>query len=158
MKITRDTPSQLIVENRPIFIAAILLLMALVFLSLTIGLLWMGEIIGLAFLLGVLLSGACLYIFSRRVQLIFNADSATLTVQRKNMRNASVVVHPLNEVKRAILEQTTSDNSTLYRVTLEMTGQSAGMHPITTGYSNVGQHRAVADAINRWLDSVRTRA
>lgn len=158
MKITRDTPEQLIVESRPIFITVILLFMGFIFLALTIGLLWMGQIFGLAFLIGVIVSGICLFVFARRVQLIFNADSDTLTIQRKNMRSASVVVHQLSEVKRAILEQTRSDSDTLYRVTMEMTGQSVGMYPITTGYSNIGQHHDVADAINRWLDSARTRA
>jgi len=158
MKISRNTPEQLIVGESPVWVAVLLVLMGLVFFGIGLATVLSGEWFGLAFVAGSLLPFGLLFVFVRRVQLIFEAGKGTLTIQRKNLRSASKVVHALQDVQRAELESSQGDNSTLYRVTMVLTGESAGHHPITNAYSNVGNHKGAHDAINAWLDSYRTRA
>lgn len=158
MNITRNTPEQLIVGNNPVWVAVLLTVMGLVFLGIGMGIALTGALSGLIFCAASLLPFGLMLVFVRRVQLIFEADKATLTIQRKNLAGATKVVHALADVARAELETTHSDGSTMHRVTLVLTGQSAGRHPITTAYSNVGNHDGVAQAINGWLDSHRRPA
>lgn len=157
MKISRNTPEQLIVGENPVWVAVMLVVMALIFFGIGLAITLSGEWLGLAFVAGSLLPFSFLFIFVRRVQLIFEAAKGTLTIQRKNMRRATKVVHDLKDVQSAELETSRGDNSTLYRVTMVLTGQSAGHHPITNAYSNVCNHQGVANAINAWLDSYRAR-
>ncbi len=155
MKISRNTHAQLIVGENPILVSIAMALMALVFAGIGISVLALGEWVGIVFLLGAGIPLVCLYVFARRVQLIFNRKDGTLTIQRKNMREAVRIVHDLKDVLRADLESTQSDNGTLHRVTLVLKGESAGRHPITASYSNIGDHAGVATAINAWLEQDR---
>ncbi len=157
MKISRNTPEQLIVGENPVWVAILLVVMALIFLGIGLAITLSGEWFGLAFVAASLLPFSFLFIFVRRVQLIFEASKNTLTIQRKTLRAATKVAHALQDVQGAELETSQGDNSTLYRVTLVLTGQSAGRHPITNAYSNVGNHQGVANAINAWLDSYRAQ-
>ncbi|WP_299300979.1 hypothetical protein [uncultured Litoreibacter sp.] len=157
MKITRNTPEQLIVGENPVWVAVLLVSMGMIFLGIGLSITLSGELMGLIFAAASLLPFSFLFIFVRRVQLIFEASKGTLTIQRKNLRAATTVVHDLTDVQGAELETSHGDNSRLYRVTLVLTGQSAGRHPITQAYSNVGNHQGVHDAINAWLDSLRAR-
>lgn len=159
MKISRNTPQQLIVGNNPIFFTVMLAVMGLVFLGVGMASSLADPLFGIVFAAASLLPFGLLLVFSRRVQLIFEADKGTLTIQRKNLlRGASKVVHQLSDVERAELETTQSDGTTMYRVTMMFTGESAGPHPITGAYSNVGNHKSVAQTINAWLDSYRSPA
>lgn len=151
MKVTRDTPAHLIVEDNPIWVAVLTGGLALVFTAIALGLIFAGELFGAFFFIGTLVGGLTMFLFVRRVQVIFDRDAETLTIQRKNLAGARQVVHGLDEVKEAILEGMGNQK----RVTLVMRGQSAGHHPLTMAYSNVGDHHNVAGAINRWLRDLR---
>jgi Na+-transporting methylmalonyl-CoA/oxaloacetate decarboxylase gamma subunit len=156
MKVTANTPDMLIVEDRPIFIAIMLTVLTLVFVGAGVGLLLAGELWGLMFAgLGGGIGFLFLFLFVRRVQVIFHLPERYVEIRRKNLFRARKVRHRLDEVSRAILETSRTDGTTTYRVTLVIEGESAGRHPITLAYSNVGRHRECAAAINDWLDAVR---
>ncbi|MAM62762.1 hypothetical protein [Maritimibacter sp. UBA3975] len=158
MKITANTPDLLVVEDRPVLLAILLTVFTLVFVGVGIGLLMAGELWGLMFAgLGGGIGTLFLFIFVRRVQVVFHRPERYVEIRRKNMFRSRVVRHRLDEVTRAVLESSrSSEGTTTYRVTLVIEeGQSAGMHPITFSYSNFGGHRRCAGEINDWLDSVR---
>ncbi|MEM9584638.1 MAG: hypothetical protein AAGA08_16125 [Pseudomonadota bacterium] len=157
MKITRHTPEHLIISENPIWIAVLLVFMGLVFLGFGLGLIFTGEWLGLFPVVMSLMPFGFLFIFVRRVQVIFNGPEGTLTVQRKNLHRAFTVVHDLADVSEADLETSRGDKGAVHRVTLVLTGESAGRHPITQAYSNVGNHRGAADAINQWLAAHRAK-
>ena len=151
MKVTRDTPQHLIVGENPVWVGLLTGGLAFIFTAISLTLVLSGELFGLFFLVGTCVGLLTMFLFVRRVQLIFDRDAGTLTIQRKNLRRASQVEHLLSEVDRAELE----GNGNMLRVVLIMTGQSAGRHPLTQAYSNVGDHHNVAGAINRWLRNMR---
>ncbi len=151
MKVTRNTPEHLIVGENPIWVAVLTGGLAFLFTAIGVGLIMAGEWFGAMFFIGTFVGLLTMYVFVRRVQLIFDRQAGTLTIQRKNLNRAKQVVHPLEEVKGAELE----GNGNMLRVALVLTGQSAGRHPITQAYSNVGDHHGVAKAINDWLEAAR---
>ena len=155
MKIARNTDSQLIVSENPVWVAVLLVFMGLIFLGIGLGMIFSGEWAGLIFALASIMPFGFLFIFVRRVQLIFQSIENTLTVQRKSLLDASTVVHVLDDVERAELETSSGDKGNTYRVTLILNGQSAGRHPITKAYSNVGDHKGITDEINTWLSVYR---
>lgn len=153
MKITRNISEQLIVEHKPVVIAAMCTIGALMFAGGGLAMLIDGQMTGVIFLLGSVGWIGFLVIFTRRVQLIFDATENTLIVQRKSLIGAQQVIHQLDDVVKAEVESTRDDGSTLYRVSLLLKGESSGLHPITTAYSNMADHRGIAETINTWLET-----
>ncbi|MDU8927574.1 hypothetical protein RXV86_09275 [Alisedimentitalea sp. MJ-SS2] len=155
MKIRKNTDHTLIVENRPWFFAIMISVFILVFTGIGIGLLSSGELMGLVPLaVGLVMAPLFLYIFARRVQVVFYRPEGWVEIRRANLRGTSKIRYDIEEIQRAILESTQSDSSTLYRVTLMVEkGGVAGPVPLTQAYSNIGKHRQVTDAINAWLSA-----
>lgn len=159
MKIYREHPEQLIVGQNPIFLAIAMSIAGLAFAGAGLSMLFSGELIGLVFLAGAGGWLLFLFLFVRRVQAIFDAQTGELTIQRKNLRSSTVVVHDLADVTDAELQSTRSSKGRkLYRVVLSLRGESAGEHPLTESYSDSNGHRKVAAAITAWLDSYRARS
>ena len=139
MKVTRQTPDQLIISDTPWLIGIMLTLFILVFVG--VGILsfaddpWFGLMFG-GF--GAGLGAVCLAVFVRRVQVILDRAADTLTIRRKSLFRYHSEQHQLSELSHAILEQTKANGGgTMYRATLVFDqGMSAGSHPITTAYSN----------------------
>lgn len=158
MKIYREHPEQLIVGQNPIMIAVAMSIAGLAFAGAGLSMLLSGEVIGLVFLAGAGVWLLFLFLFVRRVQAIFDAQTGKLTVQSKNLRSSTVVIHDLADVVDAELQSTrSSEGQKLYRVVLSLRGESAGEHPLTEAYSNSKGHHKVAAAITAWLDSYRAQ-
>ncbi|WP_138421652.1 hypothetical protein [Maritimibacter alexandrii] len=154
MKVITHTPDLLIVEDRPVFIAIMLIVFTLVFLGAGLGILAAGEWWGLIFAgLGGGMGLLFFAIFVRRVQVVFHRPDRYVEFRRKNVFRALKVRHDLRDVSRAIVERNrSSEGGTTYRVTLVFdTGESAGLHPITFAYSSGSGHANAARAINEWL-------
>ncbi|WP_319546445.1 hypothetical protein [Ruegeria conchae] len=167
MKVTRNTPNQLILSDTPWFIGISLVFFILIFVSLGIFLATEGGeaiLFGLIFALGGGgLGFGAFCAFVRRVQVILDRDKNSITIRRQSVFGYDQVEHVLSNLSHAETESTTSrsDNgtSTLYRPVLILDeGMSAGRHPIVEAYSSGrGAHRLV-DAVNDWLPARQGKA
>ena len=154
MKVTRNTPQQLILSETPWFIGIMLILFILAFVG--PGLLmvadgvWPGIFFALA---GGGMGLAALAVFVRRVQVILDRPSDSLTIRRQSLLAYDTVTHRLSELSGAVLEQTRSDKGrTLSRPTLIFDqGMSAGAHPIVEAYTSGKGPKRLVDAVNGWL-------
>lgn len=153
MKVKKNTDHTLIVEDAPWFFGLMMVLFILVISSIGLVMLLDGELAGLIFLgVGVIVLPLIAYLFIRRVQVVFYRPEGWVEIRRANLLRQSKARYTMNEVKRAVVQSTRSDNNTLYRVALVM--EKAGVQdtkPLTTSYSNVGKPHASAEAINAWL-------
>lgn len=169
MKVTRNTSEQLIIERTPWLLSLLLLAGGMAFMgfgltSLRDRLLQgnASEAFGFGgiFIFFGLIALGLLIPFARRTQVLFLRGPGTLTLRTRSLLGRREVVHRLDEVSRAIVqEKRDSDGDRTYRVCLEFDeGQSAGTHPLTIVYDNVTDHASVARKINAWLDSTRSGA
>ena len=153
MKINRNTPQQLIVENNPVWLAVILGVSTLIFVG--VGLsklsqdLWTGAaIIGAALVMGAIFNLA----FVRRSQFIFDRPGNLVEMRRKSLVRYTKRSWELAHLERAIVQSSRSDDTTTYRAALVFTdGMDAGTHPITLVYSSGRGASRAAEAINNWL-------
>ncbi|WP_170359972.1 hypothetical protein [Ruegeria arenilitoris] len=160
MKVTRNTPNQLILSDTPWFIGITLVLFILIFVG--VGLFLMTEggeaiLFGLIFALGGGgLGFGAFCAFVRRVQVILDRDKDSIVIRRHSVFGYDAVEHMLSNLSHAEIETTISrsnkGSSTLYRPVLILDkGMSEGRHPIVEAYSSGrGAHRLV-DAVNEWL-------
>ncbi len=154
MKITRNTPEQLIISYVPWLWGIMFILFTTTFLSVGLTMVMSGEMLGLVFALGGGGIGALAFVvFVRRVQVILHRPAGLLILRSRTVFGYSEVTHPLSDLDGAVLEETIgSKGGTLYRPTLVLgRGMSAGRHPILQAYTNSGGPKRAADAINTWL-------
>ncbi len=164
MKITRNTPNQLILADTPWFIGIMLVIFILAFVGPGILLMstggeniWFGLIF--AFGGGGLGFGAfCAFV--RRVQIILDRDADRILIRRQSVFGYEALEHKLSNLSHAELESTTSTRegrtSTLYRPVLVLDrGMSEGRHPIVEAYSSGTGSQRLTDAVNTWLPSRR---
>ncbi|WP_291736147.1 hypothetical protein [Leisingera sp. F5] len=160
MKITLNTPEQLILSDTPWLIGIMLAFFILVFTGAGVGMLSQGGDLvwpGLIFTLaggGMGMLAFCLFV--RRVQVILDRPGGSVVIRRQSVFGYSQMEHRLADLSHAEVESTTSRSErrtrTLSRPVLVLDGgMSAGRHPLVTAYTNgIGPQR-LADAINTWL-------
>lgn len=153
MKVIRKTPNQLIVEERPWVIGILLVIAMLVPIGIGLAMLFDGAWLGLMVVLSAAFPLLFIFIFVRRVQVVFHRSEGWVEIRRQTLRDQTAVRHELSEIERASVQSSsTSDGADTHRIVLHIPkGQSKGIHPLTQYYaSGSGSHR-VADAINDWL-------
>ncbi|EEE37921.1 hypothetical protein RKLH11_1760 [Rhodobacteraceae bacterium KLH11] len=167
MKVTRDTPDQLILSDTPWFIGITLVFFILIFVGLGLFLMTDGGeaiLFGLIFGLGGGgLGFGAFCAFVRRVQVIFDRSADSILIRRQSVFGYETVAHVLSNLSHAELESTTSrrngNTSTLYRPILVLDkGMSAGRHPIVEAFSSGAGSRRLVDAVNNWLPSKRRQS
>lgn len=154
MKVTRNTPDQLIIADTPWLVGILMVVFILIFVGIGLFLIAEGILAGLLFaIIGGGLGFAAFAMFVRRVQLIFDRRSQTITQRIRSLFGYSEVQYKLADLSHAMLETTTSSKgSVLYRPTLVLdAGMSAGPLPIVEVYTNTSGPKRIADAINAWL-------
>ncbi|MDQ2090690.1 hypothetical protein [Marimonas arenosa] len=153
MKVKKNTDHTLIAEDNPWLFGFMIIGFILVFSGVGVFLIADGEWMGLGFLAGGLLLAPIFFvIFVRRVQLVFYRPEGWAEIRRKNVFRQTATRYDLSEIRRAVVQTTSGDSGTLYRVALVVEkGGVEGDIPLTQAYSNVGDHRGVAQAINAWL-------
>lgn len=154
MKVTRDTPDQLILSHVPWLWGLMIATFTMTFVSVGLALLSGGEIMGLLFaVLGGGLGLAAFAAFVRRVQVILDRAQGHLVIRSRTVFGYTEVIHALSDLDGAVLEETIgSKGGTLYRPTLVLgRGMSAGRHPIVPSYTNTGGPRRMVQAVNAWL-------
>ena len=157
MKVTRNLPQQLIVEDRPWLVSLLLVGIALVFAGAALATLSSGEPIIAFFLgLGAFMGVLALFLFTRRVQIIFDRPSDSVTIRRRSMRGTTEVKHKLSNLGEAVVETMSGDGADTYRVSLVLTdGMSAGRHPVTGYYVSGKSAPRLAQEINAWLNAAK---
>lgn len=159
MKVTRNTPDQLIVENNPWFFGILIALIAFVFTCVGLLILSSGEILpGLVFLtVGILIATVGTFIFIRRVQVIFDRPSNLIEIRRKSVSGMDVVKHALSDFSHAFAQRNRQRSSSgkrnqpAYRAVLVLDkGMSAGEHPVTQMYYTGSGADRIVEAINAW--------
>lgn len=154
MKITRDSPDQLIIAYIPWVMSLLLAGFILIFAGVGLSLLFDGELVGLVFgVFGAGIGGICFVVFVRRVQVIFDRPKQTFTLRRRSVFGYKENTRALGDVDHAILEHSTnSDGQRLDRPTVVMKRGKGDLRvPIVTAYSNIGGSGDIVQAINRWL-------
>ena len=161
MKVTRNTPARLIIEDRPMLIS---IMLGLFFLGTLTGALFSwaaGEMfVALFFTAFTAFIALFIFVFVRRVQVIFDRLTDTITFRARNFRNYSETVYPLHELSHA--EKHGYDTARC--VLIFDKGMSAGEHPLTAYSTSGPAPQRVTDAINAWLktttpvDSEQTKA
>lgn len=160
MKVTRNTPDQLILADTPWFIGIMLIIFILAFVG--PGLLLASEggenlFFGLLFaLIGGGLGFGAFAVFVRRVQVILDRSRNLVLIRRQSVFGYDTVEHELSNLSHAEIESTTSRSegrtSTLYRPVLILgQGMSAGPHPIVEAYSSGSGSKRLVQAVNEWL-------
>jgi len=154
MKITRDTPEQLIIENNPIWLAVFLTLFSLIFIGIGLFMMreefWFGLLfVGSGLIVGTLFS----VIFIRRTQFIFDRPGNLVEMRRKSLLGFTNRTWELQYLDRAIVQSSrSSEGTTTYRAALVFDGgMDAGTHPITIVYSSGSGADRAANAVNHWL-------
>lgn len=157
MKITTDTPDLLIVDDRPVVLGVVLMLFTLTFVGIGLAVTFDGSPAGLLFaVFGGGLGLLFFWIFVRRAQLVFHRPEGWVEIRRRNLFGGSKQRFRLDEIERAEVEESSgSEGGVTYRVVLAAHGESAGLHPFTLAYSNVGRHHEIAARINQWLGGER---
>lgn len=152
MKVTRDTPEQLIVENNPILLAIFVSVFGLIFVGIGLANIAEDFSMGLLFILGGLIFGVGFnMIFVRRTQLILDAPRNLIELRRRSWIRYSAMTWELRYLDRAIVQTSHSGDTPTHRAALIINGgMDVGTHPITLVYSSGSGAKRAADAINRW--------
>lgn len=156
MKVIRDTPDQLILENNPIFLAIAISLFGLLVVG--IGLFTIAEnfLSGVALLfLGLGLGIGFNILFVRRTQLILHAPDDLVTLRRRGWMGDTEQTWALKHLEKAIVE-TAPGSDTTRPLIVFAGGMDAGTHPVTKVSSSGSGALITSETINRWLDRHRS--
>jgi energy-coupling factor transporter transmembrane protein EcfT len=153
MKIQRETPDQLIIENNPIWVAFFISIFALIFIAAGLFVMTIEFWFGLWFAVcGVIIGVVFNIAFSRRTQIILDRPGNLIELRRKSMLGYKKRVWELRYLDRVVIQTSRSDKSTTYRAAMVFSdGMDAGTHPITFVYSSGNGAETAKTAINRWL-------
>ncbi|WP_299083583.1 hypothetical protein [uncultured Ruegeria sp.] len=159
MKVTRNTPDQLILSNTPWLIGIMLAIFILCFVGAGLFMategsegVWFGIIFAL---FGGGLGFGAFCVFVRRVQVILDRKSNSILIRRQSLFGYDSVEHELSNLSHAEVETTTSTRdrttSKMHRPVLILEkGMSAGRHPIVEAYVSGRGAQRMVDAVNAW--------
>ncbi len=160
MKVTRNTPNQLILSNAPWLIGIMLVVFILCFVGAGLFMATEGGegiFFGIFFaLVGGGLGFGAFCVFVRRVQVILDRRTNSIVIRRQSIFGYDTVEHDLSNLSHAEVETTTSSrkgtSSKMHRPVLILEkGMSAGRHPIVEAYVSGGGAQRMVDAVNGWL-------
>ncbi len=153
MKVTRNTPVQLIIENNPIWLAIFVSSFALAFVIAGIFTVQSETFVGVAFIIGGLIIGTVFNIaFIRRTQLILDGPGNLVELRRKSLLGYKRRTWELRYLDRAEIQTSRSGDTDTHRAVLVIAdGMDAGTHPITVVYSSGNGAKRASTTINNWL-------
>ncbi|MBO9436100.1 hypothetical protein J7394_17900 [Ruegeria sp. R13_0] len=160
MKVTRNTPDQLILSNTPWLMGIMLVVFILCFVGAGLFMATEGGegiFFGIFFaLVGGGLGFGAFCVFVRRVQVILDRRTNSIVIRRQSIFGYDTVEHDLSNLSHAEVETTTSSrkgtSSKMHRPVLILEkGMSAGRHPIVEAYVSGGGAQRLVDAVNDWL-------
>ena len=151
MIVLRHLPSQLILAHAPWLQGGGLIACIVACATAAVALLFSGETDGLPILaLGTCVPLAIFAMAIKRDQVIFDADTDTVTLQRRTLFQYARRTLPLKDVRRVEVEAF----SDTYRPTLTFLDSKAP-YPLVEAYISGNGPRHTADTINTWLRKAR---
>ncbi len=155
MKVTRNTPDQLVLDHVPWVFGGLLTLFTITFAGIGIAMLFGGDPMGVMFLvMGGGLGIACLAVFVERLQVILNRTTGRLRMRRRTIFGYEEDVHELTALRGAIVESSYSKNGgDTFRPALVIdTPRGPEPRPVSQIFSSGRGARRAVDQINAWLD------
>jgi len=161
MKILQDTPDRLVIEDRPVVLAWILVGMIVATAAASLWLLTEGDWTGLWLSLAPAGFALAFVVFVVRVQATFDRSAGVITIETSSLRRRMNDVVPLAEVRRADVQTYLSKMSgpgrketKMSRPVLQIEG-APDPRPVMETYTAGSGAAEAAGAINRWLDQAR---
>ncbi len=162
MKVTRNTPDQLIVSDTPWFFGILLILFILVFVGAGLVVMTEAPVYGFIWMFfGGGMGIAAFAVFVRRVQIILDRPSNSIEIRRQSIFRYQSVEHQLDDFGEAVLETSTNrdrdsgSHATMTRPVLVFpSGMSAGRRPMVEAYSTGKGSKTVVEAINAWHEAL----
>lgn len=153
MKVARNTPEQLILDEKPWVAAVGISALFLVFTGIAVASVLEGEPSGLVALLGSGMAGIAFWAFVRRTQLILLRPDGEMILRRRWLNGYSEDRYRLEALQGAEVETTTGDKGRrLSRPVLVMQeGHEPQRVPLRKAYSSGGGSDHAAHVIERWL-------
>ena len=155
MKISRNTPEQLILDNNPIWLALFVTGFSLVFVAIGLANLGPTPGMGAAFIGGGLFFGVVFnMVFTRRTQLILDRPANKVELRRRSWFGYSRLSWELQYLQEAVVQTSRSGDTDTHRAALVISGgMDAGVFPVTLVYSSGRGAKRARDAINGWLSA-----
>lgn len=163
MKITRNTPHQLIAAHVPWVTGCVLIAAFVLFSIAFLSDYWKGEktademLLPGIFVLGVF--GSAFSSLVQRIQIIFDRTDDTITVRRRTIAGYKSETFRLSDLARAEVQADYSGNKgPKYRPVLHFGKDSVPrVYPIRSAYTSwsIGMGEAM-EAINKWLTANQT--
>lgn len=157
MKILHDTPDRLVIEDRPIVLAWILVGMIVVTSAIALWLLAEGDWTGLWLSVAPVGFALAFFVFVVRVQATFDRMAGLVTIETNSLRRRTRETLPLTDLRRADVQTYLSTvagpgrkRTKMSRPVLELAG-AVEPHPLMQTYVAGGGAAEVAASINRWL-------
>ena len=153
MTVLENRPARLVLERRPWILGIGLILFTLIFVGAGIAMVTSGDLTGLFLSLG---GGGMGFVgfwaFVRRTRIIFDVDTATITIRRKTLTRFTEEVLPLAQVDRASVQTSHGDKTDTHRPVLVMTPDAPETYvPIVPVYASGRGAARAAREINTWL-------
>ncbi|WP_415401576.1 hypothetical protein [Tateyamaria sp. SN3-11] len=151
MTTVRNLPSQLILAHAPWVLGGGLIVCIVACAAAGLALTAQGELVGLGTV--ALGAGVPIGIFAlaiKRDQVILDAATQTVTVQRRTLLSYHQMTYPLDTLRRAEVE-TFSDTA---RATLTF-HDTTPPYPLVEAYNSGNGPAQAADTINVWLRNLR---
>lgn len=160
MRIVEDSPDRLVIEDRPIILGTLFVVIVIFFVAAALWTVADAPAVAFGALLGAVLMGICFAVFVRRVFVIFDRAADALVIRTASVFGQTVVQLRLPDIAEAVVETTTSiddhDSTTartlMHRPALRLTNGRPNQ-PLTQIYSGGKGASKAVDAINRWLVS-----
>ena len=162
MKISRNTPDQLILDHIPwqsaIFSGLGICFVVFLGISYFPDEIFIGSVIlavGLA--IGLFQFG----LIVQRVQVIFDRAGGSVKIRQRGLFSYTQVTHDLSDVVEAIVEEEKGNKGqTLARSSLVLRGMSEGIHPMVEHFDGtyVRAHHDIVGVVNRWLGAGKTES
>ena len=161
MKLIRQTPDELLLLHRPIFLCIALAAGAALALGTGVWNVMQGEWLKsvIALLASAGLLAPAVWFGKERVQITFCQTEGTCTIDTHRLSGVQHEVFRLDQIEAAIVEthKGQGDTAGSHRVALTFTaGDAENRRPLTPGYAGGKSAKDIAARINGWLEATRT--
>lgn len=166
MKVTRNIPEQLIIEQSTTGLLIWITLFCATFIIIGLVIISTGSMFGAIFVgVGILFGVIFCMAFARRVQLVLDRPRNRVELRTRSFFGYTATIWALDRLEHATLESTeiteTDDDKKSSTVELHRAvmifaaGEGDLQQPVTRSYSNGPGAKQTADAINQWLEHAR---
>ena len=169
MKVTRNIPEHLIIENAPAAMSILVIIFVLTFVGISLAFVSTDPLFGGMFVFAGLFIGVIFSIvFMPHVQLILYRPKNLIALRNRSVFGYSVKSWPLDTLQSAILQSTKSSRTrrgknrrrrssrNLHRAVMVFSnGTDSTEQPVTQAYSSGPSAKRTADAINQWLERAK---